>query len=118
MDEIKQRLEDTSAACVKTFVAWRGDEKNNEARTELQEAIHELRKVASRLEIELAVSDRNNNTSKPIPIPSHRSHGRSAQGSNEGTGGDSKDEAAARKSVRSGMNRKKPAPKKAADGNS
>lgn len=109
-DEIKARLEETSATCVKTFVAWRDDEKNSKTREELQEAIHELRKVASRLEIELAVSERKNSTSKPIPIPAHRSGGRSAQGAEER---DAKKEAndakaaKAKKSVRDGMKRKK-----------
>jgi hypothetical protein len=35
--------------------------------------VHELRKVTSRIEIELAISDRNNSSLKPMPIPPHRS---------------------------------------------
>lgn len=108
MDEIKQRLEETGAACVTTYAAWRGDEKSSDTRADLLEAIHELRKVASRLEIELAISERNNTTSKPIPVPSHRAHGRQAQSAPDTT---SADDAAAKKSVRSGMNRKKTAAK-------
>jgi hypothetical protein len=38
------------------------------------EAVHELRKVAARLEIEMAISERNEVASKPIPIPSHRAN--------------------------------------------
>lgn len=79
MDDIKQRLQETSEACVKTFAAWESEKKNQATREELMEAVHELRKVAARLEIELAVSDRRHNNSDPIPIPSHRAGGRESQ---------------------------------------
>lgn len=112
MDEIKQRLEETGAECVKTYAAWRGDEKSADTRSALQDAIHELRRVASRLEIEIAVSERDNSSSKPIPIPSHRSHGRSAQGANEREAkkdANDKKEAKAKKSVRDGLKPRKKA---------
>lgn len=73
MDEIEQRLKDTTEHCVKSYEAWRGDKKSDEARENLLEAIHELRKVASRLEIELAVSEREQLADRPIAIPPHRS---------------------------------------------
>ncbi|NBX66064.1 MAG: hypothetical protein EBQ96_03605 [Proteobacteria bacterium] len=72
MDEIKQRLSASSDACIKAYEAWRAKTGDHSAREALQEAVHELRKVAARLEIELAVSDRKAQTSDPIPIPSHR----------------------------------------------
>lgn len=72
MDEIKQRLSASSDACIKAYEAWRAKTGDTAARETLQEAVHELRKVAARLEIELAVSDRKAQTSDPIPIPSHR----------------------------------------------
>lgn len=72
MDEIKQRLSASSDACIKAYEAWRAKTTDTGARETLQEAVHELRKVAARLEIELAVSDRKAQTSDPIPIPSHR----------------------------------------------
>lgn len=71
-DEIKQRLQETTADCVKCYEAWVKDNKDSAAREALQEAVHEVRKVASRLEIELAVSERDIMASKPIPIPPHR----------------------------------------------
>ncbi len=71
-DEIKQRLEDSTEKCVKAYEAWRKDEKNVNARESLQEAVHEVRKVASRLEIELVKSDRDSVKQKPMPAPSHR----------------------------------------------
>ncbi|MGB4107045.1 MAG: hypothetical protein WBK55_04545 [Alphaproteobacteria bacterium] len=72
MDEIETRLRETSENCFKTYETWRKDQKNGPVRESLQDAIHELRKVASRLEIELAVSERNEMAQKPIPIPPHR----------------------------------------------
>lgn len=72
MDEIEQRLRETSENCFKSYEAWRKEQKNSSVREALQDSIHELRKVASRLEIELAVSERNEMAQKPIPIPPHR----------------------------------------------
>ncbi len=72
MDEIEKRLRETSETCFTSYEAWRKDQKNGAARETLQDAVHELRKVASRLEIELAVSERNEMAQKPIPIPPHR----------------------------------------------
>lgn len=86
MDEIEQRLKETTDACIKSYEAWRGDQKNEDAREDMAEAIHELRKVASRLEIEIAVSEREQMSNRPIAIPPHRSS-RKGQ-SDEGFGGD------------------------------
>ncbi|MCF8496695.1 MAG: hypothetical protein K9G62_08540 [Alphaproteobacteria bacterium] len=72
MDEIKERLHTTSEQCLKAYQAWRADEKTPAARASLQEAVHELRKVASRLEIELAISERQQTTQKSLPVPPHR----------------------------------------------
>lgn len=72
MDEIGQRLKESAEACYKSYEAWRKSEKDNGARTALQDAVHELRKIGSRIEIELAVSERNEMAQKPIPIPPHR----------------------------------------------
>jgi hypothetical protein len=73
MDEIEQRLRESTDACIKSYESWRSKEKDGAAREALQEAVHELRKVASRLEIEMAVSERNEMAGKPLPIPPHRS---------------------------------------------
>ena len=73
MDEIEKRLRDSADACVTSYEAWRKDEKNSKSREELLEAVHELRKVSSRLEIEIAISERQDMAEKPIPIPPHRS---------------------------------------------
>lgn len=71
-DEIKKRLQESTDQCIQSYEAWRKDEKNESARETLQDAVHEIRKVASRLEIELAVSEREQTTQKPLPIPQNR----------------------------------------------
>lgn len=73
MDEIEQRLRDVSDSCVKAYLAWAGNKKDAELREELQDTIHELRKVSARLEIEIAVSERGEMVSRPISTPPHRS---------------------------------------------
>lgn len=76
MDDIKSRLKECSEGCQKGFEEWSND-KNPQTRENLQESIHELRKVASRLEIEIVMSDRAGSSAKPLPIPSHRSNSKS-----------------------------------------
>jgi len=73
MDEIQQRLEETSKNCFDAYGEWISNKKSSQAQEKLHSSIHELRKVSSRLEIELAISERDEVTSKPLPIPPHRS---------------------------------------------
>lgn len=73
MSEVKDRLKETVETCLKNYDSWDSDKKNSSARENLQEAIHDIRKVASRLEIEIAISERDNMSDKPLPIPPHRS---------------------------------------------
>lgn len=71
-EDIKNRLKTASEECLKCYEAWSKDDKDDKVRESLQDAIHELRKVSSRLEIELAISERDQMAQKPIPIPPHR----------------------------------------------
>ena len=106
-DEIKQRLQDSTEKCVKSYEAWRKDEKSDSAREELQEAVHEVRKVASRVEIELVTSKRDNTVHKPMAAPSHRS----AKGRHQKPeGADGNQSSEKEKSLE--KLKKKPAPKK------
>ena len=73
MDEIGTRLQTTSQECLKAYETWEKSKKDLKAQEDLGSAIHELRKVTSRLEIELAVSEREQMASRPLPIPSHKS---------------------------------------------
>ncbi len=93
MDEIETRLKEAADDCIKAYESWSGQKKNQEARERLQEATHELRKVAARLEIEIAVSERDDMAARPIPIPPHRSsHRRNNNGLPDFIGGNSSDE--------------------------
>ncbi len=78
-DDIATRLQETSKNCLTAYSAWDGKKKDKKAQEDLHVAIHELRKVSSRLEIELAISEREQSTAKPLPIPSHRSHNKGPQ---------------------------------------
>ena len=73
MEDIKQRLKETSANCLKSYETWEG-KKGSDSREALQESIHDLRKVASRLEIMIAISERESMSEKPLPVPTHRSN--------------------------------------------
>jgi len=71
--ETAQRLQETAAKCLSSLNAWNDDLKNMDARETLLEAVHELRKVTSRLEIDIALNDRKVVNAKPIPVPEHKS---------------------------------------------
>jgi len=68
-----QRLQETAAKCLNSLDAWNKDLKDNEARNTLLESVHELRKVTSRLEIDIAMNDRKALNARPIPVPEHKS---------------------------------------------
>ena len=72
MEDIQQRLRATADACITSYDAWSKNKKEGGVRETLMEAVHELRKVAARLEIEIAVNERDEMASRPIPIPPHR----------------------------------------------
>ena len=76
MDDMKERLKTCSEGCFEKYEAWDA-KKGTDTREALQEAIHDLRKVASRLEIEIALSEREKRSDNPIPIPAHRSNSKS-----------------------------------------
>lgn len=84
MDEIEKRLRDTSDNCFTAYETWQKDKKNGDAREALQETIHEMRKVTSRLEIEIAISEREQMSQKPIPIPPHRASGKRGGNNDQG----------------------------------
>jgi hypothetical protein len=88
-EDIKTRLKSTSEQCQTCYEAWSVNNKDAKLREALQDSIHELRKVASRLEIELAISERDDLKQKPLPIPPHRdarARTRNAQDDDESNG--------------------------------
>ena len=72
-EETAMRLQETAAKCLSSLDAWNKDLNNREARETLLDAVHELRKVTSRLEIDIAMNDRKVTNAKPMPIPEHKS---------------------------------------------
>ena len=80
MEEIGKRLRETTDACIKNFENWVKEGKSLETREALMESMHEVRKVVSRVEIEIAISERDRLGSRPLPIPPHRSSNKRAQG--------------------------------------
>ena len=85
MDDIEKRLRETTDACIKSFENWVKESKSLEAREGLMESMHEVRKVVARVEIEIAVSERDRLGARPIPIPPHRSQRkRGGEGAEEG----------------------------------
>lgn len=91
MDEIEKRLREGSEHCFNCYEAWKKNQKDAAAREALMEAIHELRKIASRLEIELAVSERDEMAQRPIPIPPHRDAQRRGHAADENGNGNGND---------------------------
>lgn len=83
MEEIEKRLRESTDACIKSFENWIKQSKNMESRETLMEAMHEVRKVISRVEIEIAISERDRLGSRPLPIPPHRSS-RKREGGDDG----------------------------------
>ncbi len=73
MEDIGQRLQESVAQCLRSYEAWSKSKRESGNREALQEAVHELRKVAARLEIEIAASERDETAQRPLPIPPHRS---------------------------------------------
>lgn len=73
MEDIEKRLKDATDACLKAHGEWKDNQKDSSKREGLMEAVHEIRKVAARLEIMIAISERDQMASKPIPIPAHKS---------------------------------------------
>ena len=77
--DIDARLEDTTKACLEAYKKWAAKKTDADLREELQEAVHDVRKVVSRLEIEMAVSERADMAEKPLPIPPHKSQRKNRQ---------------------------------------
>ncbi|PZQ46065.1 MAG: hypothetical protein DI551_05880 [Micavibrio aeruginosavorus] len=73
MEEIEKRLRESTDACIKNFEVWIKNGKSLESRETLMETMHEVRKVLARVEIEIAISERDRMGARPIPIPPHRS---------------------------------------------
>lgn len=71
VDETEGRLRETAKTCLLTYRGW----KQTPGETSIQalsDAVHELRKVLARIEIDMSASRREEQAIRPIPIPAHR----------------------------------------------
>lgn len=101
-DTTDARLQGTAAQCVTAYATWQKSKKDAGAREQLMEALHELRKVASRVEIEVAVSERDEMTMRPLPIPPHRAaQARPVMTDDNGDSGPVRESGAMRRPIRS-----------------
>jgi len=114
MSDTLARIQEKGAACITTYEAWDGDKKDSEKREALQENIHELRKAIARVEIEIASSERASGSSKQLPIPSHRSHGKVGDGRSDSILPDRSEENQGKPAKKSGSRR--PRQRKPSDG--
>ncbi len=85
MEETGIRLKEQTERCVKAYQGWDSSKKDAASLEEIQGSLHDLRKVLSRIEIEIASSERDEMAQRPIPIPPHRASRNKAQGFVEGS---------------------------------
>ena len=71
VDAVEARLRETARGCLVAYRGWR--QAAGEASTQsLNDAVHELRKVLARIEIDMSASRREEQGLRPIPVPAHR----------------------------------------------
>lgn len=107
MEDIDTRLRESTDACIKSFENWIKQNKDLESRETLMEAMHDVRKVLSRVEIEIAISERDRLGSRPLPIPPHRS---SRKGPGEESDSDDGDSAPPQQQRQGGRNNRQRRP--------
>lgn len=72
-EDTLDRLKIVGAEVIKAFEAWTKKKKDHALTEAAMDSVHELRKVAARLEVELVMAERETQSAGPLPIPSHRS---------------------------------------------
>lgn len=71
VDTTEVRLRDASTQCLSVYRTWRQSPGEGSIQA-LNDAVHELRKVLARIEIDMSASRRDEQVTRPIPIPTHR----------------------------------------------
>ncbi|MEI6560234.1 MAG: hypothetical protein WCO00_17690 [Rhodospirillaceae bacterium] len=71
VDAVEGRLRETARSCLVAYRGWRQMPGETSIQG-LNDAVHELRKVLARIEIDLSASRREEPGLRPIPVPSHR----------------------------------------------
>ena len=70
-NDIQTRYGETSQRVKDCLAHWKSGQ---DGEADLTNALHDLRRVLARIEIELASSHAGDASQKPIPIPLHRAH--------------------------------------------
>lgn len=71
IDAVEARLRETARGCLSAYRGWRQTPGEGSLQS-LSDAVHELRKVLSRIEVDMSASRREEQSLRPIPIPAHR----------------------------------------------
>ncbi|MFZ4761327.1 MAG: hypothetical protein ACOYK8_00730 [Alphaproteobacteria bacterium] len=76
VDPVHARFEEALLRCSNAYRSWRGGDEAiiDPASVPLSDALHELRKVIARIEIEMASEKKRHEVQPPIPTPLHRSN--------------------------------------------
>ena len=71
VDAVEARLRETARTCLVSYRGWKlaPGETSTQA---LNDAVHELRKVLARIEIDMSACRREDQGLRPIPVPAHR----------------------------------------------
>ena len=71
VDAVEARLREAARGCLVAYRGWRQAHGESATQT-LNDAVHELRKVLARIEIDMSASRREEPGMRPIPVPAHR----------------------------------------------
>jgi hypothetical protein len=71
VDATEARLRETARGCLVAYRGWRLTPGETSIQT-LNDAVHDLRKVLARIEIDMSATRRDEQCLRPIPVPPHR----------------------------------------------
>lgn len=74
--DVKQRLKESYDALVEAFEKWDSKGDKAEEASQLRDCLHAMHRVVSRIEIQMAYAERDNQGHSPMPTPKHRSAGK------------------------------------------
>jgi hypothetical protein len=72
-----QRMDEAARACAEAYRAWKSQSADGKGAQSLSDAVHDLRKVIARMEIELSASRREE--VRPLPVSAYRANRSSPQ---------------------------------------
>ncbi len=79
-EKTAERFANRSENFFKAYEAWEKEQLCSEKRDDLRKALHSMRKVLARVEIEMALSESKERAKNPMPIPTHRTQNKKKAG--------------------------------------